>query len=75
MEVWDCPPATICLPSPSHRLQSTIIDGDSTRKRAGTDNMNWWKILIAYCLFLGALLWFLHRSRRYFEDGEQAPRD
>jgi hypothetical protein len=37
--------------------------------------MNWWKILIAYCVFLGALLWFLHRSRRYFEDREQAPRD
>jgi hypothetical protein len=26
----------------------------------------WWKLLIVYLLVLGALLWFLHRSRRYF---------
>jgi hypothetical protein len=35
--------------------------------------MSWWIIAIAYCLLLGALLWFLHRSRRYFDDSEQPP--
>jgi hypothetical protein len=37
--------------------------------------MSWWKILILYFLLLGGLLWFLHRSRRYHGDGEEAQGD
>jgi hypothetical protein len=37
--------------------------------------MSWWKILILYCLFLGGLLWFMHRSRRYCENEEDVQGD
>jgi hypothetical protein len=38
--------------------------------------MSWWKILILYFLLIGGLLWFMHRSRRYREDGgEEAQGD
>jgi hypothetical protein len=37
--------------------------------------MSWWKILIFYFLLLGALLWFMHRSRCLREDGEESQGD
>jgi len=44
-------------------------------KASWNDNMNWWKILIAYCCSLARWLWFYTARDATFEDKEQAPRD
>jgi hypothetical protein len=37
--------------------------------------MSWWKILTLYLLLVGGLLWFMRRSRRFSEGGEEAQGD
>jgi hypothetical protein len=37
--------------------------------------MSWWKVLIVYLLLVAGLLWFMYRSRRFGEGGEEVQGD